>query len=151
MSSAVLKPDVITLSSCISAAEKSSFWQLALYLLEVMRDKHIRANEVTYNAAISACEKGGRQWQKALALLAEMPSAEALPNEISYNAAISASEKSGEWQWALTLLNSMRASRLRPNTTTFSAAISACDKARVPWEEMNPNIGVIYLDYYTTY
>ena len=48
-------------------------------------------NEVSYNAAISACEKG-QQWQRALGLLAAMPAAGVVANVVSYNAAISACE-----------------------------------------------------------
>jgi pentatricopeptide repeat domain-containing protein 1 len=46
----------------------------------------------SFNAAISACEKGG-QWEQALALFQAIPKAKISPNVISYNAAISACEK----------------------------------------------------------
>jgi pentatricopeptide repeat protein len=36
-----------------------------------MREKGVTANVITYNASISACEKGGK-WQQALALLDQM-------------------------------------------------------------------------------
>ena len=58
---------------------------------------------ISYNAAISPCEKGG-QWQKALALLWEMPEKQLEPVVISYSAAISACEKGEQWQQALALL-----------------------------------------------
>ena len=38
-----------------------------------MASKGIERNTITYNAAISACEKGG-QWEEALGLLREMGS-----------------------------------------------------------------------------
>ena len=44
-------------------------------------------NVITYNAAISACEKC-KQWQQALCLLAEMRSVNVLPDDITYQAAI---------------------------------------------------------------
>jgi pentatricopeptide repeat protein len=84
-------------------------------------------DKITYNAAISACEKGG-QWQQALNLLSLMPEAKVVPNEITYNAAISACEKGGQWQLALNLLSLMPEAKAVPNKITYSAAISACEK-----------------------
>ena len=49
-------------------------------------------NEISYNAAISACEKG-KQWEEALRLLQQMTCRTLTPDEISYNAAINACEK----------------------------------------------------------
>ena len=61
---------------------------------------------ITYNAAISACEKG-QQWQLALGLLAEMALLKVDKDVITYNAAISACEKGHQWQLALGLLAEM--------------------------------------------
>ena len=47
---------------------------------------------VSYNAGISACEKG-EQWQRALALLSEMWEAQLEPYVISYSAGTSACER----------------------------------------------------------
>ncbi|CAK0837722.1 unnamed protein product [Prorocentrum cordatum] len=114
---------------------------------------------VSYNAGISACEKG-QQWQPALALLSEMRDAKLEPDVISptmaapaltdgesggsglappsgpcephYNAGISACEKGEQWQRALALLSKMREAKLEPNGIPFSynAAISACQKGK---------------------
>ena len=46
-------------------------WQKALELLSEMQGRGVPPNTVTYNAAISACEKG-KEPGKALELLAEM-------------------------------------------------------------------------------
>ena len=48
--------------------------------------------EITYSAAISACEKGG-EWALALSLLSSMPRMQVTHNEISYSASISSCEK----------------------------------------------------------
>ena len=53
----------------------------------------VQADVVSFNAAISACEKGG-QWQRALALFGAMPEASAQANEVSFNASIRASAQS---------------------------------------------------------
>ena len=49
---------------------------------------------VSYNAGISACEKG-EQWLEALSLLREMEHAKVDPDVISYSAGISACEQGG--------------------------------------------------------
>eukprot|EP00933_Yihiella_yeosuensis_P066327 TRINITY_DN7055_c0_g1_i6.p1 TRINITY_DN7055_c0_g1~~TRINITY_DN7055_c0_g1_i6.p1 ORF type:complete len:105 (-),score=15.20 TRINITY_DN7055_c0_g1_i6:178-492(-) len=67
---------------------------LSLNLLSLMTEARVVANEITYNAAISACEKGG-QWELALNMLSLMPQANVVANEITYSAAISAYEKGG--------------------------------------------------------
>ncbi|CAK0894342.1 unnamed protein product, partial [Prorocentrum cordatum] len=88
---------------------------------------------VSYNAGISACEKGG-QWQRALSLLSEMWQAKLEPNVISYNAGISAWEEGGQWQRALALLWEICEAKLEPDVTSYSAGISACE-ARGQWNK----------------
>ena len=56
-------------------------------------------NVISFNAVISACEKGG-QWQRALSLLDDMHRAGVTLNAISFNAAILTCEKGGQWQRA---------------------------------------------------
>jgi hypothetical protein len=51
-----------------------------------------RADEISYNVAISACEKAA-QWQLALSVLSSMPDMNVTTNKISYNAAISSCSK----------------------------------------------------------
>ena len=52
----------------------------------------MHADVITYNATISACEKG-QQWMAAVALLREMQQWQMQANVITYNATISACEK----------------------------------------------------------
>jgi pentatricopeptide repeat domain-containing protein 1 len=73
-----------------------------------MRTKGVKPDVITYNASISACEKGG-QWEKALQLLEEMRAKGVEPDVILYSASISACEKGGQWEKALQLLEEMRA------------------------------------------
>ena len=69
---------------------------------------------VSYNAGISACEKGG-QWPEALSLLREMDQVKLEPNVISYNAGVSACEKGKQWPEALSLLREMEEVKVEPN------------------------------------
>ena len=50
-----------------------------------MPKAQIQQDVISYNAAVSACEKGG-QWQEALALFEGMSSVQLQPNLISFNA-----------------------------------------------------------------
>ena len=61
-------------------------------LLREMGDVKLDPNVITYNAGISACEKGG-QWPEALSLLREMGDATLDPDVITYSAGISACEE----------------------------------------------------------
>eukprot|EP00445_Apocalathium_hangoei_P025428 CAMPEP_0203934492 /NCGR_PEP_ID=MMETSP0359-20131031/72429_1 /ASSEMBLY_ACC=CAM_ASM_000338 /TAXON_ID=268821 /ORGANISM="Scrippsiella Hangoei, Strain SHTV-5" /LENGTH=51 /DNA_ID=CAMNT_0050864207 /DNA_START=3 /DNA_END=155 /DNA_ORIENTATION=+ len=48
-----------------------SEWAQAVQILRKMVDGRWEGNAITYNAAVSACEKGG-QWAQALQLFREM-------------------------------------------------------------------------------
>ena len=50
----------------------------------------------SYNALISACEKGG-QWERAVEVFEEMKAAGVKPDVITYSALITACEKGAQW------------------------------------------------------
>ena len=58
-------------NQCITALGRARDARGALALLKEMRASGVAPNVITYNAAISACEKGG-QWERALSLLEEV-------------------------------------------------------------------------------
>eukprot|EP00975_Prorocentrum_lima_P017231 3646741-Prorocentrum_lima.AAC.1 len=60
-------------------------WEKAIELLASMAHVTVEASEISYNAAISACERGV-EWEKAIELLARMAHVTVEANEISYNA-----------------------------------------------------------------
>eukprot|EP00973_Karenia_brevis_P028526 3931391-Karenia_brevis.AAC.1 len=62
-----------------------------------MRSRGLSPNLISFNAAMSACEKGG-QCQRAAPSLNEMRMGSLSPNAISFSAAISACGKGGRWQ-----------------------------------------------------
>ncbi|CAE8656583.1 unnamed protein product [Polarella glacialis] len=86
-------------------------------------------NEITYNAAISACEKVG-QWQRALSLLGSMPEARTSPDEISFSASISACGPGGQWQSALDVLRKMLEQQVMPDEVSYNALISVCERSQ---------------------
>jgi pentatricopeptide repeat protein len=75
------------------------------------------AKVITYNAAISACEKCF-QWERALSLLIGLQQSSLRSTIVSYNAAVSACEKAKQWQWALSLLAEIRAAHLELDIRT---------------------------------
>ena len=77
-----------------------------------MRQAGVAGNVIGFNAAISACGKGG-QWQRALSLLDDMRKAGATMDVISFSAAVSACENGGQWQRASSLLDDMRQAGVR--------------------------------------
>ena len=68
-------------------------------MLREMREAGAKSNVISFNAAISACEKG-RTWEKAPALLSEMREACTKRSVITFIAAISACEKGSRWEKA---------------------------------------------------
>ena len=66
----------------------------------------LKPNVITYNAAISACEKGNKPHQ-ALHLLQELQLRGLLPDVITYSAAISACKEGPKPQQALHLLQEL--------------------------------------------
>lgn len=85
---------------------------------------------VTYNAAISACEKG-LAWRSALALFAELQG-EVQADVISYNAIITACQKGKQWQQVLRLLEELEVSHGNASVIALSNAILACDSQQRP-------------------
>ena len=71
-------------------------------LFEEMGSKGVERNTMTYNATISACEKGG-QLQRAVELFEEMGRQGVDWDTITYNATISACEKGGQFDRCVTL------------------------------------------------
>ena len=76
---------------------------------------------ITYNAAISTCEKAG-EWARDLQFLEGMANSRVEAHTITYSAAISACEKAGEWVRALQLLQGMANSRVEADTITYNAS-----------------------------
>ena len=79
----------------------------------------------SFNAAISACEKGG-QWERALSLLSEMPRCGIEPDVYSFSAAISACATASQPEAALQLFDTIEASPiLEADLVVFNAILDA--------------------------
>ena len=73
-----------------------SFHSMHLPVLSEMQQRLLDPDVISFNAAISACEKG-EQWQQALGMLSEMQQRQREPSVISFSAAISTCEKCEQW------------------------------------------------------
>ncbi|CAE7150636.1 unnamed protein product [Symbiodinium necroappetens] len=107
-------------------------WVQAVALLEDARAERLELQVITYNAAISACEKGS-QWPLAIALLAELPQVALDHDVISFNAAISACGRGSQWAVAAALLRQLQETDMQLTVITYGAAISAAEKGQ-QWE-----------------
>ena len=92
-------------------------------LLDEMRGAGVEPNVISFNATISACEKGG-QWERAVSLLDEMRGAGVEPDVISFNAAIQACATAGQPSAALTLFVAAKR-RVAPSRVTINAVLDA--------------------------
>ena len=113
--------------SSISACEKCSQWQPALFLLESFEGAGDVAAE---NAAISASAKAG-QWQQALKILSKISGSRLQINLISMNASISACEKASMWEEALALYAELLSWSLQADGITCNALTSSFAEAAV--------------------
>ena len=59
----IVRANVVSDSTAISACEKAARWERALALLAAMRADALRADVIAYSMTISACEKAA-QWQR---------------------------------------------------------------------------------------
>ena len=96
-------------------------------MLQQLLDQDVEANVVSFNAAISACEKRG-EWQMARNLMNVLDQRGIEADGITLNASISSCEKGTQWPSAVLLLELAQMSS-PPSMISFNATISACQKA----------------------
>ena len=87
-----------------------------------MMDRGIEPNVISYNSAISACEKG-KQWEEALRLLQEMTDRGIEPDMFSYKSTIEACFIPGKYLNALSLVRQARKSGIFPIFATRNAPV----------------------------
>lgn len=110
------------MSSCGACAE----WFLALGLLEEMKEERSWPEAISYNACITACERG-QHWERALRIFGELREWHK-PDLVSYNAAISGCEKGSQWAHAFALLQAMDELVLEADVIISSAFLLTCVK-----------------------
>ena len=84
-------------------------------------------NVITFNAAISACEKSG-EVKIALASLRELQMLHFQADLISYSASIGACDRTSSWRKALNLFFEAKSSQIEIGIVGCASAINACEK-----------------------
>merc|ERR1712045_386454 len=82
---------------------------------------------ITYNALMSACEKG-HQWNCVMNLLACIQRHWLEHNVVTYGTLMCAHANVALWAHALSLLKEVLLASIQLNLILFSASISACEK-----------------------
>ena len=133
MSKAQVQLNIYSFSACITSAEKSTLWSLALTYVKHMKQSTIQPNVVNLNAALSAFSKeGGHQWPLAISLWAKI-CLEIEPNVISFTTAMTSHITMWSWPRSLNFLELMPQTNVAPNVFTFSTAINICERGEWPW------------------
>eukprot|EP00439_Symbiodinium_sp_Y106_P039873 s25_g4.t2 len=122
------KPNVITFSSAIRAAEMGSAWEHVLKLLSDMPGASVKPDTIMMTSCIGASYKAA-QWAQAVHLFDCLDSMGLTPDVFCFNNAIAAWSFPGHWKATLTLLQRLRLSKLQPVEDTLTSCISACGEA----------------------
>lgn len=116
-----LEPDIVTINSLLTVCEKNGAWEMALGLLEDLKEGSAR------DPSMRGKHMGGSRRRS------KYPGVPGGPDLISYNAAIAACRKDGQWECAMNLLDDMRsAATVEPDLISFNSALGVCVKARNP-------------------
>eukprot|EP00913_Durusdinium_trenchii_P023857 g22405.t1 len=86
------RPNVVSFSAAVSAAEKGRNWKMSLQLFGEAQRAGIFVDVALLSSVMAACDVGGC-WQEALALLHSLRSIQV--NLVSFNAALSACARQG--------------------------------------------------------
>lgn len=128
--------NIVSFNAALSCFRKVSQWQKAVHLLKGIPRRRItsagpevRADDVTYGTAVSACDHGW-QWRWALRLLLEGACASRIRCEVmTLNSAMSACAKGTEWPVALRLLRGMPSQKMVPSKLSYTTALGALGEA----------------------
>ena len=108
------------------ASGRAGETDVALGILDRMRERGVAADAHAYSAALGACRKGGR-WQRACDLLGEMREIDGVePNGYSYSLAIGACSRAGQSEAALGLFEERKALDEPLDAYSCVAALEAC-------------------------
>ena len=125
--------DAAVHNTVITSCARASRWPWSLWLLtELSESPKSRANLLTFNAAIHACERRGL-WVQALLLLQQMQNVKITPDSTSLNCILSACEKGQQWEGAIAFLPCFSTHGCQRTMVTYGAIAAAC-VAGLAWE-----------------
>ncbi|CAE8608323.1 unnamed protein product [Polarella glacialis] len=134
------RPDLVSHNTALAVLARGHEWRRALLLLEEVVRAGFRPSEITFGAAVVACERAAC-WTRALELMCRAlaswrkrkvvsPSRETgpAPPLVALSASVSACGRAGKWEIALQHLHLCETSRIVPSHAAFNAVITACEK-----------------------
>lgn len=138
-----VKPTVVTFNTLANAcrAGNGRFWETALSLLPIMRERAISPTTATYTSVAAACG-AAMQWVVALQLLGAMKEDELSPNVVAMNAILDALAKAGKYDLCIRVLQYMPQAGVTPDIISYNTAIAGCENAgevgyaMFLWEEL---------------
>lgn len=119
-----VRPDVISFTQALRAAERTRDFDAADKLLAAMKKEGVKWNVYTYAVMMSICEKTGR-WPMAVRLLQDMRRRGLTPDSTCYTVVMNACATGGNFTNCLTLLDAMKADGVAPTIHTFTVLLTA--------------------------
>jgi len=116
-------------------------WQLALLLLQEMRDANMEVERVIYNTALSICVTA-THFEEAVGLLADMEKVDGFADVITYNTLAKGYAKDGQLDACFELCGRLRSKGLEPSQVTYGILLDCCinqsrmDRAREVFDHM---------------
>ncbi|CAE6917355.1 ACP7 [Symbiodinium sp. CCMP2592] len=117
-------PDIISITSLITACEKGRRWQHAVRLVAHELSGGSFAGSSLCSALVSACA-ACHQWEQVLEGLRAMRGRDWLPSPVAISAALAACSRSLHWQMALDLHEAYKLDGGPANEAVYGAAVHA--------------------------
>ncbi|XP_039127304.1 pentatricopeptide repeat-containing protein At2g31400, chloroplastic [Dioscorea cayenensis subsp. rotundata] len=142
---------VYAFSALISAYARNGMSSEALVVFETMKGRGLRPNNVSYNAVIDACGKGGVDPIISMALFREMLGVGLLPDRKTFNSLLAGFSRVGHLDNARMLFDEMIFSGIGPDIYTYNTFIDAVCKcgnmelavqvvSEMPAKGVHPNV-----------
>ncbi|CAJ1445574.1 unnamed protein product [Effrenium voratum] len=122
-----LEIDVVTLTSVMSACEKSARWPHAVCLFRQLADLDLAATDVTYGVAASAFAKG--KCIKAASRTLGTMCRQRMSATIAYNGVLNACSTFTDWKTALAVYRQSQSKGVHPDDASHLSVLSTCGTA----------------------
>eukprot|EP00891_Asterochloris_glomerata_P000997 jgi/Astpho2/997/Aster-x0964 len=129
-----LQPDLVAYNTAITAAGRTSSWELVQDLFDGLKDAGLRPDVWTFTSLIQASQACRRPWKQALDLFEQMQTAGVEPNVVTYTTVMGVLHRSGQWQMAMRIFRKMEGAGIQADVKAYNAAIAACAKG-CDWQQ----------------
>ena len=126
------RADELSFGMVLAACSQSHNWQLAVRLIELMKDSKVTPDLVQLSTAAAACNRAetSEAWRWSLHFFSLARWLGQSPNLVLHNCAISAVSGShgSSWPLAMLKLQDIMEARLQPDAISFTTACAACQR-----------------------